>query len=197
MAARKRGAKPPVCQRYELAAAIGGVMLVVVIAVLSTWAHHSLSAARPTAPKIAAALPAGAPSPTPTPSPPLRAQLRAWLEEANPSINALATAGDNVVSIGPHGGIAATGAACEKLAGALAYAQQHLPSPDPALTTALQRAFSDYEAGIRHCVSGTQRQDAVDIGQGAGFISQGNLELQKAFDVVEVDLSSGSEVLTV
>jgi len=82
-------------------------------------------------------------------------------------------------------------------AAALVSAQQHLPSPDPALNIALQQAFNDYQEGIRWCIRGTQNQDAIDIGQAAGFIEQGKFALQNAFDIVETDLSADSDVLTV
>jgi hypothetical protein len=198
--ARKGGAKPPGkrgrYQRHELATAAGWAVLVVLIAVLSAWAHHSLCTARPAPSNTAAALPASAASTAPLRSPPLRVQLRAWLDEAEPSINALVIAGDNVVAAATQGDIAGTGAACQTAAGALASAQQHMPSPDPVLNTALQQAFNDYQAGIRYCISGTQNQDAIDIGEGAGFIDQGKIGLQKAFDIIKVDLSSDSAVLT-
>jgi hypothetical protein len=76
---------------------------------------------------------------------------------------------------------------------------QHLPSPDPTLNTALQQAVNDYQAGVRHCISGTQKQDAADILRGAGLVSQGKADLLKAYDILEAELSpdSGDPVLTV
>jgi uncharacterized iron-regulated membrane protein len=173
---------------HELAAAAGGALLVVVIAALTAWAYHSLSTARPAPSDIATIRPASASSTAQLPSPPEREQLRAWRDEAESSINALVIAGDNVVASATQGDIAGTGAACQTTADAVTSARQHLPSPDPALNTALQQAFNDYEVGIRHCVSGTQKQDAIDIGQGAGFISQGKVDLQKAYAIIEADL---------
>jgi hypothetical protein len=184
-------------QRHELAAAAGWAMLVVLIAVLSAWAHHSLSTARPAPSNTATTLRASALSAPPSPSPPLSVQLRAWRDEAEPSINALIIAGDNAVASAAQGDIAGTDAACQTAAGAVASAEQHLPSPDPALNTALQQAFNDYQARIRYCISGTQNQNAIDIGKGAGFIDQGKIDLQKALDILEADLSSDSAVLTV
>src|SRR5271156_5999306 len=129
-------------------------------------------------------------------SSPCRRCGRITLDDAAPSINALVIAGDNVVGTATRGDIAGTGTACQTAADALASARQHLPSPDPALNTALQQAFSDYQAGIRWCIRGTQKQDAVEIGQDAGFIDQGKVVLQKAFDTLEADLSADSDVLT-
>jgi hypothetical protein len=201
--ARKAGTNLPGkqgrSQRHELAAAAGGVVLLVVIAVLSAWAHHSLSTARPAPPHDAAALPAGAFDPQ-LPPLPMSMQMRAWLNIAGPSLNALVNAQDDIVAAAAQGDVAGTGAACQAAAGAVANTQQHLPSPDAALNTALQHALTNYRVGIRYCISGTQNQDAEDIGQATAHISQGNTDLQAAVDIVEGDLSSDARepgVLTV
>jgi hypothetical protein len=173
-----------------------GAVLVVVIVVLSAWAHQSLSNARLVAMNTAAVQPASAVSAAPPPSPSLRDQIRVWLDDARPSIHAVVIAGDNVTDAA-RADIGGASTACQMTAAALASAQQHLPSPDSALNIALQQAFNDYQDGIRWCTSGTQNQDAIDIGQAAGFIEQGKFALQKAFDIVEADLSADSEVLTV
>jgi hypothetical protein len=201
--ARRRGANPPVgqgrYQRHELAAVAGGIVLVVVIAVLSGWAHYSLSAVRPASPHAAAAAPASGLAPPPLtvpPSPP----MRAWFNEAKPSIDALVVAGDEIVAAATQGDMAATGAACRTAAGAVANLQEHLPSPDPALNTALQQAITNYQVGIRYCISGTHNQDAVKIGEAKVYIDQGNTDLRTAVDIIESDLSSearGTSVLTV
>jgi hypothetical protein len=200
---RGRGANPPGgqgrYQRHELAAAAGGIMLVVVIAVLSAWAHHSLSAVRLPSQHAAAAAPASGLAPRPLsvpPSPP----MRAWFNEAKPSIDALVVARDEIVAAVTQGDMAATGAACRTAAGAVANLQQHLPSPDPVLNTALQQAITNYQLGIRYCIWGTQNQDAVKIGKATVYIDQGNTDLQIAVDIIESDLSSearGTRVLTV
>ena len=65
------------------------------------------------------------------------------------------------------------------------------------MNIALQQAFDDYQEGIRWCIRGTQDQDAIDIGRAAGFIEQGKFALQRAFEIVEADLSADSDVLTV
>jgi hypothetical protein len=184
-------------QRHELVAAASGAVLVVVIAVLSAWAHQSLSSARLVATNTAAVQPTSAASAAPPPSPSLRDQVRAWLDDARPSIHAVVVAGDNLVATAARADIGGASTACQMTAAALAGAQQHLPSPDPALNTALQQAFNDYQEGIRWCIRGTQNQDAIDIGQAGGFIEQGKFALQKAFEIVEADLSADSDVLTV
>jgi hypothetical protein len=182
--------KPGRYQCHELVAAAGGAALLVVIAVLSAWAHYSLSTVRPASPNTAATPPASAFAP-PLNSPPMRVQLRAWLTKAEPSINALVIARDNIAAAAAQDDIAATGAACQTAAGVVANSQQQMPSPDPALNSALQQAINSYQVGIRYCISGTQNQDAKDIEQAATYINQGNTDLQAAVDILERDLSPG------
>jgi hypothetical protein len=180
-------------RRYELL----GAALVAVIAALAVWAHHSMSTTRSTPSNPATTLPASAATVAPLPSPPQRDQLRAWRDQAKPAIDVLLVAGDAAVTIAEQGDMAGVRTACQATADALTNARQLPPSPDPALNTALQQGFTDYQTGIRHCISGTQKQDAIGIGQGAGFISQGKSDVLKAYDILEADLSPDSDVLTV
>ena len=66
--------------------------------------------------------------------------------------------------------------------------QHHLPSPDPALNTALQQAINSYHVGLRYCIAGVQNQDGNDIEQAATYINQGNAGLQSAVDLLDRDL---------
>jgi hypothetical protein len=175
-------------QRHELVAAAGGAVLVVVIAVLSAWAHHSLSTVPPASPHAASAQPAAV-GPQP-PSPPMRSQLRAWFNDVEPSIDALLVARDKIMAPAAQGDFAATGAACQSAGGAISNIQQHLPSPDPTVNTILQQALSHYQVGIRHCIAGAEDRDAVDIGEATVFVNQGHTDLQKAVDIIASDLSS-------
>ena len=177
-----------------------GAALVAVIAVLSAWAHHSMSTTHPSPSNPATTLPASAALAAPLPPPAPRDQLRAWRDGAEPSMDVLLVAGGAVVGSVTQGDVGGTGAACQTTADAVTSVQRHLPSPDPTLNTVLQQAFNDYQAGVRHCISGTQKQDAVDILRGAGFVSQGRVDLLKAYDILEADLSPDSAdypVLTV
>ena len=176
-------------QRRELVAAASGAVLLVVIAVLSAWAHQSLSTVRPASPHAAAAQPASSVSP-PQPPLPMGTQVRAWLTDAKPSIIALFGAADNLVTAARLGDIATTGAACQSAAGAVANLQHHMPSPDPALNTELQQAITSYQLGIRHCVSGTQHRDPIEIGEATVYTNQGNTDLQAAVGIIEHDLSA-------
>jgi hypothetical protein len=172
-------------RRDELLAAAGGcvllvVTLLVVIAVLSAWAHHSLSTTRLVAPNHAAV----APATTSSLPVPMHAQLRAWLSDAEPSIDALLVAGGGAVDAGAHGDIARTSAACQTTAGAVTNVQVHLPSPEPALNAAFLQAITEYQVGVRYCIAGTRQRNAIEIGQAAGFIEKGETDLQTALDAI-------------
>jgi hypothetical protein len=173
----------------ELIIAVGWAALLVVIIVLSAWAHHSLSPARQASPHAAAAQPASTISP-PVPALPVGPQLRAWFTDAKPSITAMFIAADNFVTAARYGDVAGAGAACQTAADALAKLQHHTPSPDPALNTKLQQAITNYQAGIRHCVTGRQDRDPAETGKAMVSLSQGSTDLQAAVGIIEEDLAS-------
>jgi hypothetical protein len=160
-------------------------VLVVVIAVLSNWAHQDMSDARPS-PHSAAAQ---------SMSPPLTPvtvgmQLQAWLNDAKPSIVALFGAADDLVTAARYGEVAATGGACQLVAGAVGDVQRHVPSPDQTLNAKLQQAITSYQEGIRHCVPGAQNRDPVEISEARASTSRGSAELQAAVGIIEDDLCS-------
>ena len=173
----------------QLVIAVGSAVLLVGIAVLSAWAHHSLSAPRQSSQHAPAAQPATPNSPPP-PGLPVSQPLRAWSTDAKPSIRAMFIAADNFVTAARYGDIAAAGGACHTAANALATLQQHMPSPDPALNTSLQQAITHYQAGVRDCVAGKQDRDPVETGKAMVSINHGSTDLQAAVGILEEDLAS-------
>lgn len=169
--------------------AMGWAALLVILVVLSSWAHQSLSTARPPLSHSAVAQPATSMSP---PLAPLTVgtQIQAWFTEAKPSIIALFGAADNLVTAARYGNVAAAGSACPALATAVGQVQHHVPSPDPTLNTMLRQAITDYRAGIGHCVAGAQNRDPVELGEARVATSRGSAELQAAVGIIEDDLSS-------
>ncbi len=173
--------------RLDLLAATGGALLLVVIAVLSGWAHHSLANPRPVPPHAGAPAPAtGVAEPRMSAHAGLR--LRDWLTRAEPSIDALAAARRTVTAAAAGGDLAATGVACTGADAAVTGAQRQLPSPDPDLNAALQRAIESYLVGLRHCVVGVRQHDGIEIARAAGYIDQGNRELRAALAILDRDL---------
>ncbi len=181
--------RAPVHHVQQRTLAAGGALLVAVIAVLSAWAHHSLSAGR-----SARSTAAG------TPSPPAIEQLRAWLSDAESSINALTTARDNIAVAAIRNDLAATGVACQTAGAAVVNSQQHLPSPEPALNTALHQAIGKYQTGLGYCLSGARSQDAALLAKAAAYFNDGDTDLQAAMNFLDRNLSApapGSAVLLV
>jgi hypothetical protein len=174
-------------RRHELVATAGGAVLLLVIGVLSAWAHHSLSTPRPVSSDTGAPPPTSG-SATPFASQPMRAEMRSWLTRAESSIDALVAVRSDVASPAANNDLAATGAACRIADGAAARMQQHLPSPDPALNTAFQQAINSYHVGLRYCIRGAQRHDSGDILEAAAYIRQATIDLRAAVDILERDL---------
>jgi hypothetical protein len=163
-------------------------VLLVVIALLSNWAHQDMSDARPS-PHSAATQSAKSMSPPLTPVT-VGMQLQAWLNDAKPSIVALFGAADDLVTAARYGDVAATGGACQLVAGAVGDVQRHVPSPDQTLNAKLQQAITSYQEGIRHCVPGAQNRDPVEISEARASTSRGSAELQAAVGIIEDDLCS-------
>ncbi|OBH12342.1 hypothetical protein A9X04_17345 [Mycobacterium sp. E3247] len=174
-------------QRCELITVAAGAVLLVVIGVLSGWAHYSLSTAHLALPNTAAA-PASASQPPLTPQR-MSAQLRAWLTQAQPSIDALVAARHEIATAAANDDLAGTEATCRSADGAVTSLQRYLPSPDPALSTVLQQATNSYHVGLRYCISGVQRYDGNDIMQAVAYINQGTADLQRATDTLQHDLA--------
>lgn len=138
-------------QHREPIAAWNGAVLLVVVATLAGSAHYSLSITPPALPNTAPTPPAST-SVTPVTPVPLRAQLRTWLAQTEPSIDALLAASREIASAAGNHDLAGTGMACQTADGAVASLQQHLPSPGAALSTALQQAIDRYRVGLRYCI---------------------------------------------
>ncbi|MDI3315288.1 MAG: hypothetical protein QJR12_13770 [Mycobacterium sp.] len=162
-------------------------MLLVVIGVLAGWAHHSLSAARPGSPTIAATPPASDVV-RPLPAPSLHAQLRAWLTDTQPSMHALVVARDGIAPPAANHDLDGTAAACQTADDAVASLRQRLPSPDPMLTTAVEQALNSYHAGLRFCVWGVHNRDGNAIEQAVMYLRRADAEWQAAVDILQHDL---------
>ena len=185
-------ARPRRYEPRELIIAASEAMLVVLIAALATWAHHSLSTARSTTPAAAAATSPSRSSASLPASMPMSVQLRAWRTEAEPSINALMTARGNIAATAAKHDLAGTAVACRTAGGAITNSRQHLPSPDPDLNAALEQAITSYQAGLGYCLAGAHNQDAASLRQAAAFFNQGDTALQSAIDILEHGQSVGT-----
>lgn len=162
-------------QREQRITAASWAVLAVVIAAVSVWAHYR-SAPRqpdsPTPPSIALA-------------PQTRLQLRAWLTESEPLINALVIARNNIAASAAERDIAATGTACQSATDAVADLHRQLPSPTPGLTTTFAQAVSNYDLGLPYCIGASGVRDGHGMQQAATFITQGDAAMRAALDFLQ------------
>lgn len=113
----------------------------------------------------------------------MRVQLRAWLTESAPVINAVVIARNNIAAAAAERDIAATGTACQSATGAVADLHHQLPSPEPALTTTFAQAVSNYDVGLPYCVGASG--DGRGLQVAAPFITQGDAALRVALNFLE------------
>lgn len=149
------------------------VALLIVTFALSVWVYGRSSAGQPESVDRAATPPPSASDPQ------MRVQLRAWLTQSEPMIDALVIARNNIATAAGQRDIAATGAACQSATGAVADLHRQMPSPDPMLNSRFLQAISDYDVGLPSCISGGGMQLA------ATYIIAADAAMQAAFDVLQ------------
>lgn len=164
--------------RDQQIATTGSVVLLIVTVAVSTWVLYRWSTGQPVSTESAATPLAG------TSAPPVRVTMGAWLAESERSINDLVAARNNIAAAAAEHDIAATGAACQNAVGAVANLHRQLPSPESALTNALQRAAVNYDLGLPYCISATQTHDGPGLARAASYISQGDAAMRTAFHIL-------------
>lgn len=147
------------------------VVFLIVAAAVSMWVYGR-STEQPPALNTAATAPPSASDPQ------MRVQLRAWLTESEPAIDALVIARNNIATAAGQRDIAGTGAACRTASGAVADLHRRMPSPDPMLNKEFLQAINDYDVGLPYCVSGT------GIQQAAAYITAADAAMRAVFDIL-------------
>lgn len=159
-------------QREQRVTAISWAGLLVVIAVLSAWAHFGSR----TSPDNAAMPSASAP--------PMRMQLGAWLTDSERFIHDLVTARNNIAAAAGRHDLPGTGAACRTATGAVAKLHQKMPTPEPTLTNTLEDAIASYDVGLPYCISATQTENGAALARAASYISEGDDAMRAALDIL-------------
>ena len=67
--------------------------------------------------------------------------------------------------------------------------QAHLPTPDPALTTALQAEINDFHTAMQTCMLLGPNSTPADLDQADSFTQQAIEDLRKVNDILVDDLS--------
>jgi hypothetical protein len=163
-------------QRDHRIARVGAVVALLLIATLAIWAHTRSSARQQDSlNRTAAAAPSAV-------DPQMRVQLRAWLTQSEPLINALVIARNNIAAAAAEHNLAGTGAACQSATVAVADLHRQLPSPEPTLTNSFQQAISDYGVGLPYCIGASHVLDGDGMQRAAGFITQADAAMAAALD---------------
>lgn len=115
----------------------------------------------------------------------MRVQLRAWLTESGPVINAVVIARNNIAAAAAERDVAATGTACQSATGAVADLHHQLPSPEPALTTTFAQAVSNYDVGLPYCIGASGVRDGRGLQLAATFITQADTAMHAALDFLQ------------
>jgi hypothetical protein len=110
--------------------------------------------------------------------------LVAWYNTAQSSVQDLGDAWVKVSEAAKHNNIAAVGVFCQQAHEADDELQQHMPSPDPELTAALQKAMSDYDAGTRLCTSAVESDNLDDLDQATNLLAEANKEMNTAVEIL-------------
>jgi hypothetical protein len=86
--------------------------------------------------------------------------------------------------------IAAVRSACSSIHDELASnLQTHLPTPDPALTTALQSEIDDVHTTMHICMSLGPNSTSADLEQADSFMQQATDHMRAADAILATDLS--------
>lgn len=67
--------------------------------------------------------------------------------------------------------------------------QAHLPTPDPALTTALQSEIDDAHTAMHICMSLGPNSTSADLERADSFMQQANLHMKTVDAILSTDLS--------
>jgi hypothetical protein len=117
-----------------------------------------------------------------------RDALVAWHETTQAPIQELSDAMDQISTAAKADNLSAMGIACQRAHDATDQVQQHMPSPDPELTAALQKAISDYNGATRICTTAVENRNLDDFQQGADLINEGNNYVDTAVSILRRDL---------
>ncbi|MUL47131.1 hypothetical protein FZI85_04170 [Mycobacterium sp. CBMA293] len=166
--------------------ALSVAVVVIAVAAFVSWMFHGTSLVRMVLPDNSAAPPSG--TATPLKSSSAGAQLYAWLAHAEPSLDALPSIQHQIAAAAGSADIAGILGACQSGERIVADVQQHLPSPDIALNTALERTLDDYRLGLRDCLAGVQREDASGVELAAVYLHRATADLRGVMAIIERDL---------
>jgi hypothetical protein len=133
------------------------------------------------------------PTTTTTTTPPLRDMISAWHQETLAPMQELGDAMGKISTASKAGDLTTMGITCQRAHDATEQLQQHMPSPDPDLTAALQKAISDYNSAMQICTTAVENNNLTDFAQGSDLLSEANNYLDTAVSILRRDLGQSSD----
>jgi len=126
----------------------------------------------------------------PPPPTPMPTAVGSWLGATKDHLDAIVRAAHALANAAQDENVSGVGAACQNFHDGVQGLQGHMPSPDPQLTTALQAALSDYDAGTHFCMAGTQDYDLNELRHSATFLQSANNYMDQATAILDRDLGT-------
>lgn len=126
----------------------------------------------------------------PPPPTPIPIAVGSWLSATKDHLDAIVQAVDAIQDAARNRSVSGIGGACQKFHDGVQGLQRHMPTPDPQLTTALQAALSDYDAGTHFCVAGTQDYDVNELEHTVTFLQSANNYMEQATAILDRDLGT-------
>ncbi len=126
----------------------------------------------------------------PPPPTPMPIAVSNWLGATKDHLDAIVQAARAITNAAEVESVSGVGAACQKFHNGVQGLQGHMPTPDTQLTTALQAALSDYDAGTHFCIAGTQDYDVNEIQHSTTFIKSANNYMQQATAILDRDMGT-------
>jgi hypothetical protein len=130
---------------------------------------------------------------TTTTTPPLRDAVSAWQQETLAPMQELGDAMDKISNASKAGDLTTMGITCQHAHDATEQLQQHMPSPDPDLTAALQKAISDYNSATQICTTAVENNNLTDFAQGSDLLGEANNYMDTAVSILRRDLGQSSD----
>lgn len=141
----------------------------------------------PAAPPVSTSAP-----PVSTPAPTLAEAVRQWEAVAGDHFEESARALETVSAAAGRGDEAAVRAGCTVLHDTNTVGlQRHLPTPDPALTSALQRMIDDMNTATHACLRFVEGRDAGQTAIYQDYLARAVEHLGRAKAQLDADLSGG------
>lgn len=126
----------------------------------------------------------------PPPPTPMPVAVGDWLGTTKDHLDAIVQAAHSIANAAHAESVSGVGAACKKFHDGVQGLQGHMPTPDPQLTTALQAALSDYDAGTHFCMAGTEDYDLNELQHSTTFLESANNYMEQATAILDRDLGT-------